>query len=57
VAAEDEGEESEQMEQVSDHRVEILSGSAPTDQRLGRGRNLAKDSIHREAERPGEQGL
>jgi hypothetical protein len=43
VAAEDEGEESEQMEQQSDHRAEILSGSAPTDQRLGRGRILAKD--------------
>jgi hypothetical protein len=38
VAAEDEGEESEQMEQESDHRAEILSGSAPTDQRLGRRR-------------------
>jgi hypothetical protein len=39
VAAAEEGEESEQMEQEGDHPAEILSGSKPTDQPLGGGRN------------------
>jgi hypothetical protein len=37
VAATDEREESKQVEQEGDHRAEILSGSASTDQRLATG--------------------
>jgi len=48
-AAEDEGEESEQVEQEGDHRAEILSGSGPTDQRLagGRGFGEGQGDVHR----------
>jgi hypothetical protein len=35
VAAADEGQEPEQVEQHGDHRVKIFSGSEPTDQALG----------------------
>jgi peroxiredoxin len=54
VAAEEEGEDPKQMEQESDHRVEIVAGSASTDQPLGcqtgfwrgtgSGRNLSAPS-------------
>ncbi len=36
VAAEEEGEESKQLEQESDHRAGIVSGSGPADQPLAR---------------------
>src|SRR6267378_3961389 len=42
VAAEEEREESKQVEQEGDHRAEILSGSAPTDQRLAAGRGFGE---------------
>jgi len=38
MAAEEEGEEPKQVEQESDHRAEIVAGSEPTDQPLGRTR-------------------
>jgi len=37
VAAAEDREESKQVEQEGDHRAEILSGSAPPDQRLATG--------------------
>jgi hypothetical protein len=42
VAAEEEREESKHVEQEGDHRAEILSGSAPTDQRLAAGRGFGE---------------
>ena len=46
VAAEEEGEESKQVEQESDHRAGIVSGSGPTDQPLARPAIvLAKDRV------------
>ena len=42
VAAEEEREESKQVEQEGDHRAEILSGSVPTDQRLAAGRGFGE---------------
>jgi hypothetical protein len=36
MAAEEEREEPEQVEQKSDHRAEIVAGSEPTDQPLAR---------------------
>ena len=45
------------MEQESDHRAEILSGTAPKDQRLGRGRNCGEGQVLRlGAERASECG-
>jgi uncharacterized protein (DUF1330 family) len=35
MAADEEGQEPEQVEHHGDHRVEIFSGSEPTDQALG----------------------
>ncbi len=42
VAAEEEREESKHVEQEGDHQAEILSGSAPTDQRLAAGRGFGE---------------
>ncbi len=42
VAAAEEREEPEQMEQESDHRARIFSGSEPTDQLLGCGRSFGE---------------
>ncbi len=42
VAAEEEREDSKHVEQEGDHRAEILSGSAPTDQRLAAGRGFGE---------------
>src|SRR3989454_4106736 len=42
VAAEEEREQSKHVEQEGDHRAEILSGSAPTDQRLAAGRGFGE---------------
>src|SRR5207253_401470 len=44
VAAAEEREKSKQVEQEDDHRAEILSGSAPTDQQLAAGRGLLRKS-------------
>jgi hypothetical protein len=44
MAAAEEGEESKQVEQEGGHRADILSGSAPTDQRLAAAEVLAKDT-------------
>src|SRR5438094_753158 len=45
VAAEEEREESKHVEQEGDHRAEILSGSAPTDQRLAAGRGFGEGQV------------
>src|SRR5436309_3487972 len=45
VATEEEREESKQVEQEGDHRAEILSGSAPTDQRLAAGRGFGEGQV------------
>ena len=50
VAAEEEGEEPKQVEQESDHRAEIVSGSGPPDQPLGRGCGFG-DGQHKQVER------
>ena len=42
MAAAEEREESKQVEQEGDHRAEILSESAPTDQRLATGRGFGE---------------
>src|SRR5438132_8253255 len=45
VAAAEEREKSKQVEQEDDHRAEILSGSAPTDQQLAAGRGFGEAQI------------
>ena len=47
VAAEEEREESKHVEQEGDHRAEILSGSAPIDQRLAAGRGFGEGHLAR----------
>src|SRR5438128_4022502 len=47
VAAEEEREDSKHVEQEGDHRAEILSGSAPTDQRLAAGRGFGEGQVSR----------
>jgi hypothetical protein len=42
MAAAEEREESKQVEQEGDHRAEILSGSAPPDQRFAAGRGFGE---------------
>jgi hypothetical protein len=42
MAAAEEREESKHVEQEGDHRIEILSGSDLTDQRLGPGRGFGE---------------
>src|SRR5213593_4390162 len=42
MAAAEEREKSKQVEQEDDHRAEILSGSAPTDQQLAAGRGFGE---------------
>jgi hypothetical protein len=42
VAAAQEREEPEKVEQGGDHRAQILSGSKPTDQPLGCGRSFGE---------------
>ena len=45
VAAEQEGEESKQVEQEKDHRARIVSESAPTDQPLAAGRRFGEGQV------------
>ena len=45
MAAAEEREKSKQVEQEDDHRAEILSGSAPTDQQLAAGRGFGEGQI------------
>src|SRR2546422_5840414 len=45
MAAAEEREESKQVEQEGGHRAEILSGSAPTDQRLAAGRGFGEGQV------------
>ena len=45
VAAEQEGEESKQVEQEKDHRAGIVSGSEPTDQPLAAGRGFGEGHL------------
>jgi hypothetical protein len=47
VAAEEEREEPKHVEQEGDHRAEILSGSAPIDQRLAAGRGFGEGQAMR----------
>ncbi len=44
----EEREESKQVPQESDHRARILSGSAPTDQRLAAGRGFGEGQGYRQ---------
>ena len=45
MAAAEEREKSKQVEQEDDHRAEILSGSAPTDQQLAAGRGFGEGQV------------
>jgi hypothetical protein len=44
AAAEEEREQTKQVEQESDHRAEIVAGLEPTDQSLAGTEVLAKDN-------------
>jgi hypothetical protein len=46
VAAAEEGEETEQVEQDGNHRAGIVSGSEPTDQPPARRRDFGEGQVH-----------
>src|SRR6266699_4031758 len=48
MAAAEEREKSKQVEQEGEHRAEILSGSAPTDQQLAAGRGFGEGQAWRD---------